>query len=135
MSPDVIRWLIALGVLAHGIGHVLFMPLLSGTMKLDASGHSWLLSGVIGDGLTQAVATIAGGALVVVFAIVSGGIVWQSTWWRAIAIVASLASMVLVIAMWDGLPTGPAAGALLFDAAVLVALVVVRWPAADLVGG
>ena len=42
--------------------------------------------------------------------------------------------MVLVMAMWDGLPTGPASAAFIFDAAVLVALLVVHRPVADLIG-
>ena len=134
MSPEVIRWVVALVVLAHGVGHVLFMPLLSGTMKLDASGHSWLLTGLLGHGLTRAVATLAGAALVIAFAAVAGGVLWQTAWWRTLAIGAAIASMVLVLVMWDGLPTGPAAAAFVFDAAVLVALLVLRWPAADLIG-
>lgn len=134
MSPEVIRWIVALAVLAHGIGHVLFMPLLAGTMKLDASWHSWLLTGLVGDGFTRVLATVAGGALVVAFVAAAGGIFAQTGWWRGAAIAASVASMVLVVVLWDGLPTGPAAAAFIFDAAILVALLVVRWPATDLIG-
>ena len=42
--------------------------------------------------------------------------------------------MALVVVMWDGLPTGPASAAFVFDAAVLVALLVMHWPAQDLIG-
>lgn len=134
MSPEIIRWIVALAVLAHGIGHVLFMPALSGAMRLEASGHSWLLTGLVGDGLTRLVATLSGGALVLAFMAAAAGIEWQTAWWRPLAMAASIASMVLVVAMWDGLPTGPAAAAFIFDAAVLVAMLVVHWPAPELIG-
>lgn len=134
MFPEIIRWIIALAVLGHGIGHVLFMPALSGAMRLESSGHSWLLTGLVGDGLTRLLATVVGGALVVAFAAAAAGIAWQTAWWRPLVMAASIASAILVLVMWDGLPTGPAGAAFIFDAAVLVALLVVHWPAPELIG-
>ena len=135
MSPEVIRWIIALAVLGHGIGHVLFMPVLAASMKLDATGHSWLLTGVLGDGPTRLLASLVGGVLVAAFVVVAAGVFMQTTWWRPLALAATVASIALVVLLWDGLPTGPAAAALVFDAAIVVALLVLRWPATDLVGG
>ena len=134
MSPDVVRWLVAIAVLGHGIGHVLFMPALAGSMKLQSSGHSWLLTDTVGDGPTRLIATVVGGGLVVAFAIVAGGILQQTPWWRGLALVAAVVSIMLVLAMFDGLLQGPATAALAFDAVVLVALLVVQWPARDLIG-
>jgi hypothetical protein len=134
MSPEVIRWIVALAVLGHGVGHVLFMPVLAASMKLDASGHSWLLTGVLGDGPTRLLASLVGAALVAVFTVTAGGILLQTTWWRPLAVAAAIASVALVVLLWDGLPTGPAAAALAFDAAIVVALLVFRWPATDLIG-
>jgi len=134
MSPEIVRWLVALAVLGHGIGHVLFMPVLAASMKLDASGHSWLLTGVLGDGATRLLASVIGAALVAAFTVTAGGILWQTAWWRPLAIAASMISIALVVLMWDGLPTGPASAALVFDAAIVVALVVAHWPAPDLIG-
>jgi hypothetical protein len=134
MSPEVIRWIIALAILGHGIGHVLFMPVLAASMKLDASGHSWLLTGVVGQGATQAVASVVAGALMLAFAAAAGGVALQASWWRGLVLAAAAVSIVLVVTMWDGLPTGPASAALAFDAVMLVALLVVHWPAGDIVG-
>lgn len=134
MSADVIRWIVAIVVIAHGIGHVLFMPLLNGAMRLQADGHSWLLTGVVGDGPTKGLATIVAGLIGVAFVVAGVGILGQTTWWRTLAIAASVASLVLIVAMWDGLPTSSAAFAVAFDVAVLIALLVVHWPSTETIG-
>lgn len=134
MSNDAWRWIIGLAVLAHGVGHVLFMPAMAGLMKLGTSGHSWLLTGVAGDGLTKGLATLVGGVVFVAFVAASGGLFLQAAWWRPLTIAASVASIILIVAMWDGLPTSPAIAALVFDGLVLAALVVARWPSEDLIG-
>ncbi len=134
MSNDVWRWVIGLAVLAHGLGHVLFMPAMSGLMKLEASGHSWLLTGVAGDAITKALASLVAGGVLVAFVAASGGLFLQAAWWRPFAIVASVASIALVAAMWDGLPTSPAISALVFDVVVLAALIIARWPSEEMIG-
>ena len=134
MSPEIVRWLVALAVLGHGIGHLLFMPFLNATFRLPVSGHSWLLSGVVGQGATQAVATVVAGALMIAFAVAAGGMFAQAAWWRGLVVAAAAVSIVLVVTMWDGIPTGPASAALAFDAVILVAVLVVHWPAGNIVG-
>ena len=131
---DALRWVVALAVLGHGIGHVLFMPFLFGAMRLDATGQSWLLTPALGDGLVRAVASIAAGAALVAFVLAAGGIALQSPWWRPVAIAGAAASIGLVVAMWGGLQPSSAIWALAFDAAVLVALLLVRWPGPELIG-
>lgn len=134
MSPDLVRWIVALFVFAHGVGHVLFAPLLAGAMRLDSTGHSWLLTSVLGDGPTRAVASIVAAAVTVAFIVVAGGIVLQTTWWRGLAVGAAIASVVLVAAMWDGLPGSPAAAAVAFDIVILGALLVAHWPSSEMIG-
>jgi len=134
MSPDVARWVLAVVVFAHGVGHVLFAPMLAGTMKLDATGHSWLLTGLVGDGPTRALATLVAAVVTAAFVVAAGGIVLQTSWWRGIAVGGALGSIVLVGVMWDGIPTSPAAAALAFDVVVLAALLVVHWPSTELIG-
>jgi len=107
---------------------------MAGIMKLGTSGHSWLLTGVAGDALTKGLASLIGGAVLVAFVAASGGLILQAAWWRPLAVAASVASIVLIVAMWDGLPTSPAIAALAFDAVVLVALVIARWPSEDVIG-
>jgi hypothetical protein len=134
MSPDLVRWIVGIVVMAHGVGHVLFAPLLSGGMKLDASGHSWLLTGVLGDGLTRGIASLVAAIVTAAFVVAAGGVVLQTSWWRGLAIGAAVLSIVLVAAMWDGLPTSPAGAALAFDVVVVVALLLFHWPSTELIG-
>jgi len=134
MSNDVWRWLIGLVVLAHGLGHVLFMPAMAGLLKLQASGHSWLLTGFAGDGVTKGLASLVAGVVLVAFVVASGGLFLQAAWWRPLAIAASVVSAALIVAMWDGLPTSPAISALVFDAVVLAALLIARWPSEETIG-
>ena len=134
MSNDVWRWVIALIVGVHGIGHILFMPVLAGSMRLQVSGHSWLLTGMLGDGPTKLIASLAGLVVVGLFLAGIGGLLAGLPWWRSVVIVASVVSIVLVLAMWDGIPTSSAFFALMADAVILIALVWAHWPSAGVVG-
>ena len=134
MPNDLLRWVLTITVLAHGIGHVLFMPLLAPAMRLDANGHSWLLTGLLGDTATRWLASALGAVVLAAFAAAAAGIFTETAWWRTIAIVGAVLSAALVVAMWDGLPTSSAFFALAFDAVVLVALLVVRWPSTEALG-
>lgn len=135
MSNDAIRLVLAVVVGAHGVGHVLFAPLADSVMKLPASGHSWLLTGVLGDGPAQMVASGVAVLLVGLFLAGAYGIFAETDWWRPLLIVASVASAALIVAYWNGLPTSSAFFGLAFDAVVLVALLVLRWPTDAVVRG
>jgi phosphoglycerol transferase MdoB-like AlkP superfamily enzyme len=134
MSPDLVRWIVGLAVLGHGVGHVLFMPVLSGAMKLESSGRSWLLTGILGDDLTRLVVSLVAGGVLAAFVIAAAGIVAQSGWWRSLVIGAAVVSLVLLAATWGGFVAGPATWAMAFDVVVLVALLVLNWPSRDVIG-
>jgi len=134
MSNELWRVILGLAILGHGLGHVLFMPAMAGVMKLQASGHSWLLTGVAGDALTKGLASLVAGVVLVAFVVASGGLFLQASWWRPVAVIGAVASIVLIAAMWDGLLASPAIAALVFDAAILVALLIVKWPTEDMIG-
>jgi hypothetical protein len=134
MSADVLRWVVGIAVVAHGVGHVLFMPLLNGVLRLDTTGQSWLTGGVLGDAGTAVLASVLAGLAGVAFVAAGVGVIVQATWWRQLAIVASVVSIVLVAAMWNGIPTSSGAFALAFDVVVLLALLVAHWPAPESIG-
>jgi hypothetical protein len=73
------------------------------------------------------------GAVLVGFIVATGGFLARATWWRGIALASAVASAVLIVAMWDGLPRSSAFFALAFDAAVLAAIAVAHWPPEQLV--
>jgi hypothetical protein len=134
MSNDLLRIVLAVVVLAHGIGHVLFAPLAFSAMRIPASGQSWLLTGTVGKGFTDVIATGVALGLVVAFSVGAYGVFTQATWWRPLLIAASAISIGLIALYWDGLPTSSAFFALAFDALVLVALLVLHWPSEAAVG-
>jgi len=61
MSGEALRWLLGIVVIAHGVGHVLFMPALHEVLRLQNDGRSWLVTPVLGDGITSMLASIAAG--------------------------------------------------------------------------
>ena len=134
MSGDALRWVIGIIVIAHGVGHMLFMPLLNGVLRLDADGRSWIVGGLIGDVATGVLATVLAGVAGVAFVVAGAGIIGQAPWWRQLAVGAAALSAVLVVAMWNGIPTSSAFFALALAAVVLVALLVARWPSAETLG-
>ena len=134
MSSELIRLTLGVVILGHGIGHVLFMPAAYGFMKLPANGHSWLLTSMLGDGITQLIATAVAVVAVALFTAGAYGLVVQAAWWRPVVIVGAVVSIALVAAFWDGFPTSSAFFAVAFDVIALVALLVVRWPSEGVVG-
>jgi hypothetical protein len=128
MPTEGIRWVVALAVAAHGIGHVLFMPVLSDALGLQVTGRSWLLTPLVGESLVRVVASTVAGAVLVGFVVATGGFVARASWWRAVALGSALASAVLIVTMWDGLQRSSAFFALAFDLAVVASLTIAKWP-------
>jgi hypothetical protein len=134
MSNELWRWVIALVVFAHGVGHILFMPILASTLRLSNEGHSWLLTGVLGDVPTRWLASAVAVVALTLFVAAAAGVVGLAAWWRPAAIAGAVISGALIVVMWDGIPTSSAIFALAFDGAVLVALLLADWPSRELVG-
>ena len=132
---DVIRYGLALVVFAHGVGHVLFLvPALGIANWADQTGHSWLLSGVIGDGATRAIASLTWAAVIALFVACVGGFVAGTDWWRGITVSAAILSIVGVAVFWDGIATGSALFALAADVVIVAALLLANWPSTELAG-
>lgn len=130
-----IKLLIATAVFAHGVGHILFlMPALGVTRWADQTGHSWLLTSLLGDGATRVIAAVVWTSATVLFVASVVGLYTGADWWRAAAVAGAIVSGVGIIAMWDGLPVSNAFFALAFDAVVLITLLWVHWPSAEVAG-
>jgi hypothetical protein len=130
-----IKLLIPLVVLAHGIGHILFLvPAVGLANWADQNGHSWLLTPLAGDGLTRALAAVVWTTVIVLFVGAVVGFLTGSDWWRIAAIAGAAISAVGIVVMWDGLTMGSAAAALVFDVIVLIALLWANWPTTEVVG-
>jgi hypothetical protein len=132
---DVVRFGVALVVFAHGVGHILFLgPVLGLGSWAGQTGHSWLLTGVLGDGATRAIATLTWSAVIVLFVAGVGGFLAGADWWRGITIAAAALSLAGIVVFWDGLATSSAIFALVVDLVILAALVAAHWPSTELAG-
>jgi hypothetical protein len=118
-------------VLAHGIGHILFLVPLLGIANWGQSTQSWLL----GNGT---LAKLLGGLLWLValvgFAATGIGMIGQQDWWSTAALLSCSVSLLGLIVFWTNPTRASAFFAAAFDIVVPISLLVVRWPTIDLMG-
>ena len=134
MSPEIIRWFLAFVVFAHGVGHVMFMPVLTGALRMQMSGHSWLLTDALGDGVVRIGASFAGAVVIAAFVGGAVALAFQLPMWRQLVIGGAILSAALIVLMFDGVQTSGAVSALAFDVVALGALLVAQWPSQSLIG-
>jgi hypothetical protein len=134
MSAGIWRIVLALVILAHGIGHVLFLAPCLGIAQWGQSAHSWLLTGLLGDTATRVIGSLLWLAVTAGFVAAGVGLLGQHAWWRMLAVGAAAVSLLALVLFLNGRPTQPVLSAALMDVAILVALLWVHWPSADLVG-
>ena len=130
-----IKLVICVALLAHGIGHVLFLvPTLRLATWADQTGHSWLAEPLLGDGLSRLVCSAAWISALVLFVAAAIGLYLGTPWWLAAAALGSVISLVALISSWGGIYASSAVFAVAFDVVVLVALVWVRSTGPQLAG-
>lgn len=139
MSNDTLRIVIALVLIVHGIGHSLgWFPAFGWAKAEHWSEQSWLLSNILGPSATRWIGiTIWLVALVGFLAAGLGlfGILVPATWWRTLAVVSAIVSLVGLALFWNAFPgLLNKVGAIGVDVAALVALLWARWPPAEMVG-
>jgi hypothetical protein len=129
-----LTWLIAIVFFIHGIGHIMcILPALG----LDASptwnSYSWLLTNLIGQKAANVVGIIIWLAAIVGFLLAARALLgWgvPYVWWRPLAVVSAVISLIGVILFWNAFASWfNKAGAITVDLAVLVGLLVLHWPA------
>lgn len=127
----VLRVALAIVLVAHGIGHVLFLaPALRLVDWGRQTGESWLLTDLLGDPLTRAIAAVGWATATVLFLVGAFGLLSRSGWWRVVVFIAALVSLVAIVGMWDGIATSNAFLAAVVDVVVVGAIVRAIWPAA-----
>jgi len=134
MSNEMWRIILAVAIGAHGIGHVLFLVPLLGIADWGQSTRSWLLSNLGGDVVTRIVGSLLWLAATVGFVTVAVGMFGQQEWWRGLAIGSAAVSILGLVLFWGAPVSSSTFFPLLFDIAVLVALLLLRWPPSSLVG-
>ena len=131
-----VRIVIALVLMAHGIGHSIgiMQSLRIATINPDWNGDSWLISGFAGTSVTQAVGVVAWTGALVGFLLAAAVVVgWlPETWWAPLAVGSSLLSLAGLLLFPVAFPTTSTLGALVVDFGVLAAVLWVDWTPSDL---
>ncbi len=131
-----LKVVIALVLAAHGIGHSMGIIQLFKVATVNPAWHgdSWILSGMAGPGVTQAVGTVLWTVALVGFvgvgAVVMGWL--PAEWWQPLAIGSSLVSLVGVLFFPIAFPTFSTIGAVAVDVAVMAAVLWMHWAPSDL---
>ena len=127
MSTNTLRILIAGALLVHGVGHTLglFMP-----------ARSWLMPNA-GETALRTVSRIlwvlaAAGFILSFLGFL--GVVVPTDWWRPLAVVFALVSLLGLVLFWGTWPTFNTIGALAMNIAVLATQLWLRWPPIDMFG-
>ncbi|HET9520009.1 MAG TPA: hypothetical protein VFO73_03065 [Candidatus Limnocylindrales bacterium] len=131
-----LKIIVGLVLLAHGIGHSMGLLQIFKVASVNPQWHgdSWILSGVAGPSVTQAVGAILWTVAIVGFAAVAGVVVgWlPAEWWQPLAIVSSVVSLVGVVFFPIAFPLVSTVGAVAVDVAVLAAVLWLHWVPADI---
>jgi hypothetical protein len=127
-----LKLVLAVVVLAHGVGHLLFLgPSLRVVDWAAQTSHSWLLTGTLGDGPTRAIASAIWAVTIGLFVVGVAGYLAGTDWWRPAIVAGALVSAVGILLFWDGLPSSSAIFALACDVLLLLTLLVANWSAAE----
>ena len=131
-----IKVVIAVVLLAHGIGHSLgLLQMLDvATVNPGWRGDSWALTGVIGEGATQLVGATLWILAIVGFAVLAAIVVgWlPETWFKPLAVASAIISLAGVALFPMAFPLTSTVGAVLVDVALLVAATWFSWLPSEL---
>ena len=118
-----IRIIVALVLIAHGIGHSMGVLGAWTTIPSGLTNRSWLFSsGVLVDSATGRVWSLLWLAALVVTTAGGLGLLLQQDWWRTVAVAGAILSLVAIVPWLAAMPLGSAIGAVVVDLLVLALL-------------
>jgi hypothetical protein len=131
-----LKVLIALVLLAHGIGHSMGLLQIFKVTTVNPQWHgdSWILSGLAGTTVTQVVGGLLWTAAIIGFTVLSAVVVgWlPSSWFAPLAVGSALVSLAGLLLFPVAFPTFSTIGALIVDLVVVAGAVWYHWVPADL---
>ena len=131
-----LRIVIALVLVAHGIGHSIgiMQSLRIATVNPQWNGDSWLLTNVGGATVTQVVGVALWLSAMIGFALAAAVVIgWlPETWWAPLAVGSSLLSLAGLLLFPAAFPMTSTLGALVVDLVVLAAVLWADWTPSDL---
>jgi hypothetical protein len=142
MSGTALRAVIGFVLAFHGVGHA--MGIIAALQLVNVedssadwlkgwSSHSWLLTELLGATASRILCLILYGAALVGFvaaALALMGWLVPHDWWRSLAVLSAVISLVGIALFWDALIMlfPHKIGAIGVNVAVLVGLLVANWP-------
>jgi hypothetical protein len=132
------RFILGVFVILHGLVHLLYFGQSAGYFELKPGmvwpDGSWAFSKLLGDEAARNLASIA--LILAAIGLIVGGIglLASQAWWRPMVVGVAAFSSLVYILFWNGkmqnLDEQGAVG-ILIDTAILVAVLIFRWPAAE----
>jgi len=127
---------IALVLLAHGIGHSMGLIQVFDIATVNPAWHgdSWALTGLAGQGLAQAVGVVLWTLSIIGFTAAAAVVVgWlPEAWWAPLAVGSSIVSLAALLLFPMAFPTFSTFGALVVDVVVLASVLWLHWTPSDL---
>ena len=134
MSPKTLRTIIAIFLFVHAIGHVQGIIAALGVIKSETwNVRSWLFDGLLGEKGSRMLAAIlfavcALGFLATAFSFLGIGLPHE--YWRTLAIVFFVPSVLGLIAYWNAFAQFfNKVGAIGVNGWILIGLLLLKWPA------
>jgi hypothetical protein len=140
MSGTTLRALVAVVLFMHGIGHSMgVLPAVNLSSVEGWNSRSWLLTPILGETISRILSIILFSIALVGFlasTLALLGWVVPHDWWRPLAVVSSVISIVTIVLFWNAFVTffPNKIGALGVDIAVLVCLLALNWPTEAMLG-
>ena len=139
MSPKTIRFIIAVFLFVHAIGHIQGIIATLGILKMERwNAHSWLLDGLLGENGSRRLAAILFtviviGFLAAAFSFLNIGLPHE--YWRTLAFIFAIPSMLSVILYWNALAMFfNKAGAIGVNSWILIGLLFFNFPSEAQIG-
>ncbi len=126
---DWVRIATAVVIFAHGVGHVLFLMPALGVAMQGQTTSSWLLTGVLGNGLTRTMGAVLWAAVIVGYLAGLAGMFLHAAWWQPLLVAASVASAAGLVAFWSSPVQAPNVSALAADVVIALVVGMLHWPA------
>lgn len=139
MSPKTLRIIIAIFLFIHAIGHVQGIVASLGVIKLENWNiRSWLFDGILGEKGSRVLAIILFslctlGFLATAFSFIGIGL--SHEYWRTLAIIFSVPSVLTLIAYWNAFAMFfNKIGAIGINAWILIGVLLLKWPSEAEIG-
>ena len=133
-----IKFIVSAFIVLHGLVHLLYFGQSARMFELKPGmtwpDGSWAFARLLGDNATRTLASIFLILAAAGFLISGAGNLFGQSWWRTAVVATAAFSGVLYILFWNGRwknLDGVGGVGLLIDIAILVTILVFRWPRTD----